>query len=248
MPVNKLKKILFVPDSHHPYVDQRAWNLMMKSAQDLKPEIIVCIGDLGDFFSVSSFDKSPRRALQLDKEIKSVNNALDELDNLGAKKKIFCEGNHEDRLRRYLQNKAPELFEFIDINSLLHLNKRKWKHIKYKESTRLGKLFITHDIGSATRYNVYRVLDTFQHSVVTGHTHRFAYIVEGNAAGEYMISAQFGWLGDLSQVDYLHQIRAKKDWSLGFAYGNMDKDGNIYVVPVPIVDYKCVVKDKLYVG
>ena len=242
-----LLPVLFVPDAHIPYHHTAGWTLMLMAAADLKPHTICVIGDLADFFGVSDHLKDPRRARQLEQEVAEVNSALDQLDSLGAQRKIFVEGNHEDRLRRYLEAKAPELFGFVDVPSLFSLDRRGWEYVPYHEYTRIGKLFVTHDVGAAGKYAVYQCLATYEHSIVTGHTHRLAYIVEGNAVGEYKVSAQFGWLGDVDQVDYMHRAKAKKDWALGFGVGSLDPStGYVYLTPVPIVNGSCVVNSKLY--
>ncbi len=246
-PPRDLLPILFVPDAHIPYHHAAAWALMLKAAADLKPQIICVIGDLADFFGVSDHLKDPRRARQLEGEVAQANDALDQLDALGATRKIFIEGNHEDRLKRYLEAKAPELFGFVDVPGLFRLGKRGWEHVGYHDYTKIGKLFVTHDVGAAGKYAIYQTLATYEHSIVTGHTHRLAYIVEGNAVGEYKVAAQFGWLGDVDQVDYLHRAKAKKDWALGFGVGYLDpRTGYVYLTPVPIVNGTCVVNGKLY--
>jgi predicted phosphodiesterase len=245
----KLEPILFVPDTHRPYHDEKAWQLMLKVGRDLKPKHIVCIGDLADFYSVSSHSKDPRRANSLDVELKDVHKGLDELDSLKAKNKLFIAGNHCDRLSRYLQDRAPELFDVIGIPQLLKLEERGWKYTPYKDHASLGKLHMTHDVGVAGRNAVFRALDTYQHSIVTGHTHRLAYIVEGNAVGEFKVSATFGWLGDASKVDYMHKVKVAKDWALGFGIGYYaPATGYVYLTPVPIIKYTCVVNGKLYKG
>jgi hypothetical protein len=72
-------------------------------------------------------------------------------------------------------------------------------------------------------------------------------VVEGNAVGEQKLSAQFGWLGDVTQVDYMHKAKALKNWALGFGVGYYDpSSGYSYLTPVPIVKYTCVVNGKFY--
>lgn len=243
----RLKSMLIIPDTHRPYHDKRAWGLMLKVARQLKPETVVVLGDFADCFGVSSHSKDPRRAMRLDSEIEDVNLGLDELDSLKAKEKIFIAGNHEDRLQRFLQDSAPELFNLIDIPRLLKLKARGWEYVPYKSDTKVGKVHFTHDVGHAGRSSVFQCLDTFQHSNVTGHTHRLAYVVEGNALGEHKISAQFGWLGDVKQADYMHRAKANKNWALGFGIGYLDEASErVYLMPVPIVDYTCVVNGKLF--
>lgn len=244
-----MRRILIVPDVHRPYHDQRAWKLMMKAARWFKPNSVVVIGDFADFYSVSSFSKDPTRLSQLDEEIADCNLGLDELDDLGCEGKIFVAGNHCERLQKYLMDRAPALFSVLKVEKLFKLRERGWKYVPYKKHLKLGKLYLTHDVGSFGRTSVHKALDTYQHSVLTGHSHRLAYVVEGNAAGKQMLSAQFGWLGDVEQVDYKHQIRAMRDWALGFGIAYEESSsGLVFVQPVPIVKYKCVIQGKMFTG
>ena len=169
-------------DTHAPYHDKRAFALMLKVARKLKPHTIIANGDIADFYAVSSHSKDPERGLRFLEEVRQVNrDILDPLDKLGAQKKILTLGNHEDRLRRYLQDKAPEFSGVVTIPQLFNLDARGWELVPYKSDVRVGKLNITHDVGSAGRYNVFKCLDTYQGNIHTGHTHRFSYVVEGNA-------------------------------------------------------------------
>jgi len=243
----ELEPILVVPDSHRPYHDARAWQLMLDVGKKLKPYHIAVIGDLADFYSVSSHSKSPDRALKLDEELKDVNVGLDELDALKATNKQFIAGNHEDRLTRYLQDKAPELFNVVGIPELLKLEQRGWEYTPYKSDTKIGKVNFTHDVGASGRNATFNALDTYQHSVITGHSHRMQYIVEGNATGEYKLSAQFGWLGDRTKIDYMHRAKVYKNWALGFGVGYVHSETGIaYLTPVPIINYTAVVNGVYY--
>ncbi len=244
---NKLEKILFIPDTHVPYHDKKAWNVMMKAAKDLKPDHVIILGDFIDNYSVSSHSKDPNRALKLDEEVNESIKLLKELKSLKAKNNVYVEGNHEDRLERYLMEKAPELFNVVKIPKLLKLDELGFKHTPYKSHYILGKLHITHDCGTAGRYAHYKSVDTFQKNVVIGHTHRLGFAVEGNANGERHATAMLGWLGDVNKVDYMHKIKATRDWTLGFGIGYLDKKTNyVYIVPIPIVNYTAVVNGKLY--
>jgi len=242
-----LEPLLLVPDCHIPYEDARAFELLLAVGKALKPTHLICIGDFVDFYAVSAHSKDPTRASQLTTELRAAEARLDQLDALGATHKTYIAGNHEDRLQRYLQDKAPELFDLIRVPDLLRLTARGWDYVPYRQHTKLGKLHFTHDVGVAGRTAVYRCLDTYQHSNITGHTHRLGYIVEGNALGEFKLSAQFGWLGDADRVDYLQRAKVLKDWALGFGVGYYHRTtGYVYVTPVPIVNYTCVVNGRLY--
>jgi predicted phosphodiesterase len=249
--MSSLKPILIIPDTHAPFHSRKAWALMLKAARVLKPHYLVSIGDLADFYSVSSHSKDPARTEKLADELVAVNQCLDDLDALGAKDKRYVAGNHEDRLTRYLQDKAPELFGVVGIPELLRLRERGWHYTPYKHHTKIGKLHLTHDVGGAGRHAAAKALDTYQHSVITGHVHRLQYIVEGNAVGEYKVSAMFGWLGDAGAVDYMHKAAVNKNWALGFGVGYVHATtGVAYLTPVPIVKVgsalTCVVNGQFY--
>lgn len=244
---NQLEKILIVPDTHVPYHDKKAWELMLSVAKAVKVDHVITLGDLADFYGVSSHSKDPNRALKLEEEIEETKKAIGQLAALKPKSFVFIEGNHEDRLKRYLQDKAPELFHLVSTQKVLELSKHKIKFIPYKQSFKLGKMNFTHDVGNGGRFAAHKALDTFQHNIITGHTHRISYVVEGNAQGERHLSTTLGWLGDADAVDYMHKVKISRDWSLGFGIGYLDKKtGNVHVQPVPIVNYTSVVEGKLF--
>ena len=243
-----LEPILFVPDTHVPYHDKRAWRLMLAVARTLKPKHILVLGDFIDCYAVSSHSKSPDRARHLIAEVNCAKKCLAELRACAAPSArcVFIAGNHEDRLGRYIADKAPELFGLVDIPSILDLQPS-WLYVPYKDTYRLGRLYATHDVGYAGRYGAQRLLDTFQHSVVGGHTHRLSYIVEANVVGEAHVAATFGWLGDFEKIDYMHRGKARKEWAHGFGIGWLDtQTGAVHIVPVPIVKGKVVVQGVRY--
>ena len=73
---NKVQKIFFVPDTHVPYHDDKAFKLTLKAIRKFAPDILVVLGDFADFYSVSSHDKSPDRRILLNDELKAVRKAL----------------------------------------------------------------------------------------------------------------------------------------------------------------------------
>jgi predicted phosphodiesterase len=247
-PAARLRKVLVIPDTHVPYEDKRAWALMLQVASAWRPDTIVILGDFCDFYSVSSHDKNPQRVRMLDEEITCANERLSELDALGATEKYYISGNHEDRLERYLAQKAPELFNMVKTRDLLKLDDRGWKFTPYKSSLKLGKMNYTHDCGNAGATAHSKALATFQHNITIGHTHRMAVAYAGNAQGESHVGTMLGWLGDSSKADYMHEVSILTNWQLGFGTYYQEPNGVTHAVPVPVVGYKCVVEGRLFVG
>lgn len=240
-----MKKFLIIPDVHVPYEDRSAWKLLLKAGKFFKPDTIVTLGDFVDMYAVSAHDKDPNRVRSLQEELDYAKEKLDELDELDASHKVFLAGNHEDRLSRYLMQKAPELFNTIRIEELLDLKKRGWTYVKYKDYYRIGKLNFTHDTGKSGPNAVGAALNDFQSNVVIGHIHRIGVVYGGDARGHSHVAISPGWLGDVKAVDYMHRVKANRDWHLGFATGYMDSEGVIHVQAIPIINYKCVLEGKL---
>lgn len=239
---NSIKRILIIPDVHHPYHCKKAWNLVLLVAKSIKFDALITLGDFADFFLLFGGNRNPNKNLDFKKDLDKVNMAIDQLDALDIKDRVFLAGNHEERLERYLMEKAPELFNTLKIKEVLKLKERGWKYVPYRDYHTVGKFHFTHDLESAGRNAVLRNLDRFQHNIVCGHTHRLHYVVEGNAKGDRHVSATFGWLGDVEQIDYKHKALARREWSQGFGMLYLNRDGTGILNPVPIVRRSCVVE------
>src|SRR5688572_25203463 len=110
----------------------------MEAARGFKPDTLVHMGDLADFYRVSFHSKDPSRTLSMKDEVLAVRALRGEMDDLGAKRKLFVEGNHESRLVRYLHDKAPELFGFISVDDLLQFTENGWEFTPYKSYAKVG--------------------------------------------------------------------------------------------------------------
>jgi predicted phosphodiesterase len=243
-----LSRILIIPDVHCPFEDKRAFELMLKAGQHFKPDIIVTLGDFIDCYSVSAHSKDPRRVSQLETELSAARARREQLDQLGAKVKHAVLGNHEHRLERYLCEHAPALFSTVDIADLLGYAASGWQVTPYRQHVKIGKVFVTHDVGQAGQYAAFRAGAAFEGSVIIGHTHRMTSGHFGNAQNERHVAMSMGWLGDAEHADYMHRIQAVRDWQLGFGIAHMERDGTVHPRQCPIVNYRVTVDGRLICG
>lgn len=244
----RLEKLLFVPDTHRPYHDKRAWAVMLKAARVFGPDRVVVLGDFLDNAAISSHSKDPSRLERFSREVRDANLGLDELQSLKAARYDFVEGNHEFRLPRYLQEKAPELcgMDELTIPALLKLKQRGWVYTPYRQHLVIGHLNITHDAGKAGPHAHRQARESFEGNAIIGHTHRMATYYSGNARGTPRMGAMFGWLGDVEAVDYMHRIEALRSWQLGFGIGYLEPaTGNMHIQACPIIDYSVVIDGRL---
>jgi hypothetical protein len=242
--LKRLHRLLLIPDCHVPYEDKKAFELMLRGGRSFEPDTVIVGGDFGDCYPISSHSKDPRRRSDLEYEVHRIRERLAQVAAL-APNRVFLEGNHENRLERYLMDKAPELFGLIKIPELFHIHKLGFHFVPYKTSFRFGKVWFTHDLGKAGQ-NAHRAAAAdYRSSCVINHTHRMEMSVQGCVEGPPSVAAMFGWLGDFNSVDYMHKAKAKRDWVHGFGVGYMESNGVVHLQPVPIVHGRCVVGGKL---
>lgn len=206
---------------------------------------VLILGDFFDCYAVSQHRKDPRRTRLIAWELGEARKLVRDLDACGFEQKIFIEGNHEWRFDRYLQDFAPALVGLHDKRELFGLTKS-WKYVPYMDDEQVGKINATHDLGKAGDGALKDAMASYMDNVVIGHTHLFEMRVRGNARGIPHVGASFGWLGDIKKIDYKHQVKAKRDYVLGFGVGHERGNGVMYVEPVPIVQYTCCVEGRLF--
>lgn len=244
--VLKLRKYLILPDAHCPYHDRMILEdlIIGEVLPRYKPYGVIILGDWFDNYSISRFVKNPTRLRGLQKELEIGFKLLKPFEDCGAKDLVFIEGNHENRLPKFLAERAPEVYEIV----LDWWAKRfkEWKYVQYMEDTTIGKLFITHDVGRCGEHSTKQSLHDYQDNVVIGHNHLLDYIVRANAHGKAHVGASFGWLGDTDKIDYRHRMKCRKDWVHGMGTMVLRDDGIVHVTPHPVVKKSVEIDGVIY--
>ena len=131
--------LLIIGDPHaNPDYDNDRFETLGKFIAKEKPHHIVCIGDMADMSSLSSYDRGTRgfEGRRYYKDIASVIDAQERLFKpirkvRGYKPKLYMTlGNHEDRIDR-ASNASPELYGSISIDDL-KFKKYGWQEVRYK--------------------------------------------------------------------------------------------------------------------
>ena len=232
-----MRAILTIPDVHVPFHDRKAWALMLRVVQETQPDHVVVMGDFIDCYSVSSFSRHPERVSRLKEELHAGNQELDKLHDLVGDRVTFLEGNHEFRVSKYIEQRAPELHGLVNLRDALAVD-RGWAWVPYREHTIMGKLAFAHDIGHVGRQAVQQSLDSMGHNLVIGHTHRAGIAYGGTLKGEHRVAMSCGWLGDVRQIDYMHRAKTR-DWQHGFGWVRQAGNGDSWLTFVPIIQGKC---------
>lgn len=137
------------------------FELLSKFIVDKKPDYIIIMGDFLTLNCLSNWDKNKRAKMEnkrYKKEIDIGNKVLDiifsDLKQLQSKQKkqkikqykpklVYLEGNHENRLTRYLEY-DPTFEGFISIRKDLCLDKRGIEYISYGEYYYINGIGFTH--------------------------------------------------------------------------------------------------------
>ncbi len=231
-----------MPDAHIPYLDPGAFQTALAFLRFYKPHIVVQLGDLVDFYSLSRFCKDPARLTDLQEELDEARLILGKIRDAAPEAVFyFLRGNHEMRLTKHLWTKAPEFSKLrsLQLDSLLGLKERK---IEYVESgvMQLHGFIIKHGnlVRSRSGYTATGELEKSGTSGVSGHSHRAAQVYKRNVSGMFSWT-EAGCLCDLNPEYAEGQVL---DWIHSIAYGTFEKEGNRFEIHLaPIVKNKIVI-------
>lgn len=188
---------LIIPDSHADpdhNLDRYTWlgNLIV----DIKPDVVVDIGDWFDMASLCSYDKGQKsfEGRRYSRDIAAGVEAQDRL--LGplrrAKRKlprfVRCLGNHEERILRAI-NGDPVLEGTIGLNDL-QSKEYGWEQYDYKDVVEIDGVHYSHVFISGVKglpvTSANLLLSKHHTSCTMGHVHTFDYSIQRRTGGEHI--------------------------------------------------------------
>lgn len=182
----EIKRFLIIPDIHVPYHDPSFLALIPKIVKLAKITGIVQLGDALDFWQVSRYDKNPLRKQTIAEDAAIYKTILQGWADLLPRDGVIhqLEGNHCDRLRRYIWANAREVEGLVktvpEMIGLRDLGIRTvWHPLAKWDSCKIGDCVLHHGhyfnqhvaVGNLTRY---------PKKLITGHVHRFQYVSNGD--------------------------------------------------------------------
>ncbi len=205
-------------DVHVPEHDRKAFNLLLEVIKSVEPHIVTCLGDMIDCYTISRFQKDPTRKYRLSHEITQARNMLGEVKAIvpAGCRLIFHGGNHEDRLRKYVWGRCPDLACLPELSwdSLLHLTKTGWDYLPYETPFKIGQLWHHHGdvIRQKSGYTARALMEKVGGNAICGHTHRLAHI-HRTTWSDHHEAWENGCLCKL-QAEYM---TGTPDWQQGFS-------------------------------
>ena len=248
-----MRRAVIIPDIHFPLEDRAAVNCVLKAIRRIKPNLAICLGDVGEWESVSTYRYKRRKRPpleyvlpEIDTEIEAVNKGLDQFDKaLNGCEKYMLEGNHDARLN-YFVDEYPYLSKY-KFEHACNLKERGWQYYPYGKYLKVGKLYLYHGGHWTTMYHTKQHIEKLGKSVVYGHVHDIQRIQVSHMDGAHA-AFSLGCLKDMSGQSNLWLKGRKTSW--GHAFGIVDwfDDGNFRIDVVDIYRGKTFVWGEIIDG
>lgn len=184
------KRYMVIPDTQvRPGIDFSYLEYIGKYAVDMRPDVIVHLGDFADMPSLSSHDKAGSKTMEGQRykaDVQSVRDAMNillspirqEQERLKRNKEkqwkpkmIMLYGNHENRINRAINN-DPKLDGLISLEDLEY-EKAGWTTVKFLEPVVLDGIAFSHFFVSGVMGNpcttARRLLQKHHQSCIAGH-------------------------------------------------------------------------------
>lgn len=234
--------ILHLQDIHVPYHSMETLTLAIEYGKNKGIDTLLLGYDFLDFYQLSRFQKDPRKK-DVKSEIEIANELLDVFQREFPKAKIFWRnGNHDERLEKYLAVKAPELLNMTEfkIENLLKFKERNITFIQNKRIVKAGKLNIIHGDefigGDSGGVNPARAMFLkTNENTICGHFHKTSEHIEKTLSDDVIGCWSIGC------STQLHPEYARNNkWNNGFAHIYVYEDGHFHINNMKIVKGKLV--------
>lgn len=239
------KKVICIPDIQAPAHDQQAVDTAVAIVKGEKPDVVIFIGDLVDFKSISKYKPTDwaESSLTASEEIAAANAVLDQFDRAipNHAQKVFIEGNHDRRLSLYFVQNATKLgcdFKGISIQEQLHLDKRGFKYVPVgQQPYRIGHLGFIHG-WYTNKYHAHKTVSEGRESLMYGHSHDYQVFTGKHLDREAPSIAMS--VGCLCQFRQGYLEGRPMNWSHGVGLIQIDEKGYFWPYFVTIMDGRAI--------
>ena len=245
-----IDRIAIFPDTHVPYHDPKALKLAIHVCKEIGISELVIGGDFADFYGVSSHPKDPSLSGVLRDEVAQVIEELSYINRtLRNIKKTYIEGNHENRLSRFIQNKCPEIFGLFDTKGLLELNSMGYDFVPYEPKQGYHivgtNLLVRHTPLAGGNNYVEASLRRALTSIALNHTHQLKSTEIVGLDGKRYVGISCGFLGDTSHK-VMQYVQNHHQWQLGFVLINVYSNWWDFDLVRIHPDYSCRVGTQIF--
>jgi predicted phosphodiesterase len=229
---------LILSDIHLPQHDVPAVEAAIAEAKRRGVVGVLLNGDILDCHELSVHDKD-KNALRYVDELRIGREFFAYMRQQFPKAEfVYKLGNHEERLGKYIIQRAPALegIEGVDLPSCLNARDHGVSIIRDKRLIRLGKLNVLHghEYQGGGGVNPARWLFLRARSVaLCGHFHRTSEHHAKDISDKYQAAWSAGCLCDLKPLYAPHN-----EWNHGFCFAEVGNDGDFSVQNIRVMEGK----------
>jgi hypothetical protein len=241
-----MRTFIALPDMQVPYHDQKTIDLICSFAVDIGATDVLHVGDEIDAPSPSRWvrSKAGEFADTLQKDIDATRRVLAGIaDTIQPNTFVLSRSNHGDRVRNYINEKAPALaplraLEWAELMDFAGLG------IDYKDKPyefAKGWVLAHGDEGTMSRVPSQTAMNLARKwgkSTLVGHTHRLGLQHDNNSLNgrvtRHLFGVEVGHAMLLTKATYLRALSA--NWQQGCAVLEEDERGGITPYVIPIID------------
>lgn len=248
---------LLYGDTHFPYHNQPALDVVQGIARDLKPDYLVHMGDLVDAGSLSAkFRQNPLLKTTLQDEINMGRDHLWQMRKILPKAEfVLLEGNHEERLRRVLWNLEGPAMAMALLTKvqrvltwpvLLDLDGIGVKFVPVDDQTKasfLPRFILKHGtvVRQKSAYTASAEWTKYGKSGASGHTHRLGLFYHRDHNGSHV------WVETGCTCSLDPEYTNDPDWQQGCVVLTFDTaTGAVQVEPIYIHNGTAMWRGKMY--
>lgn len=237
-----IRRVLLLSDIHIPYHDDTSLFAALEFGLEKNVDCVYLNGDTMDIYQLSRHEKNPyHRDFKYERDCARV--FLQGLRNMFPNALIVYKiGNHDERYEKWIMQKSPEVYDeqYMSLGSVLGFTELGIIEVKSKQFSYAGKLPILHGhelpmkSGGDNPANLSK--KRMGKQAIFGHFHKTTQ-ANGREFDKGMSYAIYstGCLCDL-HPNYM----PINEWNHGFAYIEVDKDGNY------VVENKTILNGKIY--
>lgn len=246
---SKSRLVAFVGDQHAPHHEKPLHEAFLTWLDGNQPDEIVCLGDVGDFPTVSRHLNHVEYTAKVQECVDGAYRLYRDYREHAPQARIRAlSGNHDERLYTILLNQVPELYGLakgsvaddlkreavLGFNNLLRLDELAIELVEQvpKSNYEGARIQVTPDLVArhgtkavrAAGQSAIQTLSNLTHSIVQGHSHRQALVPKTIYDGNGSRTIWAVEAGTMASLDLGSTYTSYQDWQQGFAVSTIYPD------------------------
>lgn len=248
--MSKISRWIILPDMQIPYHDEKSLAAVENYIAAHRWDGWLQIGDFLDFDTISSFNYGKPRITAnryLNEDIEMANEILDWHQNLVRSnnkqaKFVLLEGNHEERVERWL-DANPQFEGILSVPKMLRLKERGITWVpswSLGETYSIGKAVFSHGLYT-NKYHAEKMVNAWGQSIFYGHTHDMQCVPKAFKRKDDLIVGQS--IGCLCEYEQTWMKGKPTNWQQGFMVLHVMPNGNFTYYTPRIINHQFIGPD-----